>query len=211
MQTRRRVAFTPPRCSHHCRCRRRRAEGKKNEPNKAACGMHATRHFRGEKDEQKRGSMWDARHLVIEERGKANQTRRHMGCTLPRTSEGKNKQKRDDMWDACHLVLSRRGKRVETRRRVDCTPPHHRYELPPMLVISQHSSWSSAHLPNHPDVPATFGGGVARVAIEIGAGEGGDVAGWQVVLGGNAGRWWVSLETSDVASLGASLAVGGGW
>jgi len=31
------------------------------------------------------------------------------------------------------------------------------------------------------------------------------------VLGGNAGHRWASLETSDVASLGASLAAGGGW
>jgi hypothetical protein len=55
-----------------------------------------------------------------------------------------------------------------------------------MLVISQHSSWSSARLPNHLDVPATFGGGVARVAVEIGAGEGGDVA---VMLGVGGRRW----------------------
>jgi hypothetical protein len=84
----------------------------------------------------------------------------------------------------------RGGKRVEMRRRVECMLPHHGCGLPPMLIISQHSSWSSAHLPN---IPATFGGGVAHVAVEIGSGEGGDMAGWQAVLGGNVGigghRW----------------------
>ena len=73
---------------------------------------------------------------------------------------------------------------------MECMLPHHGYGLPLVLVISQHSSCSSACLPNCPNAPATFSGGVAHVAVKISVGDGSDVVGSQVVLGGNGGCHW---------------------
>ena len=58
-----------------------------------------------------------------------------------------------------------------------------------MLIISQHSSCSLACLPNHPNIPATFGGSVACVVVEIGVGDGGDIVSSQVVLGIGGHCW----------------------